>query len=214
MNPNTERILEKIKAELLRYEEPQRIEHTLGVLGECRFFADFFRLDEEEERALLTAALLHDLAKSVPEDEEPALFARYGIAGADATPPVRHQFLGAPMAKEAFGEEIVSDAVVSAIGCHTTGKPGMSRLDKMLFVADFTEAGRKYRSCTEMREYLHSKCAKLNANDASAKERLLNDVVKRILGYTITYLVEKGKDVDIETVLTWNDLIRQEKGDS
>jgi HD superfamily phosphohydrolase YqeK len=113
------------------------------------------------------------------------------------------------LARDVFGGEIVTDAVCSAILCHTTGKIGMTTTDKMLFVADFTEAGRKYRSCKDIREYLHSECEKINKNEKTALSRLLNDTVKRIVGFTVTYLIEKGKPIDADMILTWNDIVSE-----
>ena len=85
----------------------------------------------------------------------------------------------------------------------------MSMTDKMLFVADFTEAGRKYRSCRDIREYLHSECEKINKNEKTALSRLLNDTVKRIIGFTVTYLVEKGKQIDPDMILAWNAMVSE-----
>ena len=116
---------------------------------------------------------------------------------------------GPYFAREVFGSEIVTEEVRSAIACHTTGKIGMTMTDKMLFVADFTEAGRKYRSCRDIREYLHSECEKINKNEKTALSRLLNDTVKRIIGYTVTYLIEKGKMIDPDMILTWNDIVSE-----
>jgi HD superfamily phosphohydrolase YqeK len=85
----------------------------------------------------------------------------------------------------------------------------MSTVDKMLFVADFTEAGRKYRSCRDIREYLHGECEKINRNEKTALFRLLNDTVKRIIGFTVTYLIEKGKQIDPDMILAWNAMVSE-----
>jgi len=208
MTSEYESRLAEIRKALPLYEDARRMEHTMGVYRECVWFARKFGLSEEDSYTVCASALLHDITKNLSEDEALAICVRYGI-----TPPVAsavmHQYTGAPFAKEVFGEETVTEAVCSAISCHTTGKPGMSITDKMLFVADFTEAGRKYRSCRDIREYLHGECEKINKNEKTALSRLLNDTVKRIIGFTVTYLMEKGKQIDPDMILAWNAMVSE-----
>lgn len=208
MNAVYESRLAKIRAALPQYEDARRLEHTMGVYRECMWFAKSFRLSEEDTYTVAASALLHDITKNLSEEKALAICEAYGI-----TPPeahtVIHQYTGAPFAREVFGPEIVTDAVFSAISCHTTGKAGMTATDKMLFVSDFTEAGRKYRSCQDMREYLHSECEKINRNDKTALSHLLNDVTKRIIGFTVTYLVEKNKKIDAGMILAWNAMVSE-----
>ena len=208
MNAVHEARLSVIREELPLYEDPKRLEHTLGVYRECVWFAKRFGLSEEDTYTVCAAALLHDIAKNLSEEEALAVCDRYGIEP-PALSAVMHQYTGPYFAREVFGSEIATEAVRSAIACHTTGKVGMTTTDKMLFVADFTEAGRKYRSCRDIREYLHSECEKINKNEKTALSRLLNDTVKRIVGFTVTYLIEKGKPIDADMILTWNDIVSE-----
>ena len=208
MNAVQESRLSLIKEKLPLYEDAKRLEHTMGVYKECLWFAKKFGLSEEDSYTVCAAALLHDITKNLSAGQAQAVCERYGIRP-PALPAVMHQYTGPFFAKEVFGEEIVTEPVCSAILCHTTGKTGMTITDKMLFVADFTEAGRKYRSCRDIREYLHSECEKINKNEKTALSRLLNDTVKRIVGFTVTYLIEKGKPIDADMILTWNDIVSE-----
>lgn len=69
---------------------------------------------------------------------------KYGIA-LDELERVSVKFLhaktGAALAKYVFGEP---DDVYDAIFCHTTGKPGMTKLDKVLYLADYMEPSRAF----------------------------------------------------------------------
>lgn len=200
----------EIKKKLPLYEDEQRIRHTLGVYDECIWMAQTFGLLEEDAVTLCIAALLHDITKSKTDEEQLALCEKYGIPLPEDRSSVLstlHQTTGALFARETFGKEIATDKAMSAISCHTTGKAGMSALDKMLFTADFTEPGRKYRSCAEIREYLHGECEKINKNDKAALYRLLDDTTKRIIGFTVTYLIEKGRKIDAKMISAWNDLV-------
>lgn len=208
MNVEYERRLDEIRNALPLYEDARRLEHTMGVYRECVWFSKKFGLSEEDSYTVCASALLHDITKNLSNAEAIEVCTRYGITPPSAS-AVMHQYTGAPFAKEVFGEDIVTEAVFSAISCHTTGKPGMSMTDKMLFVADFTEAGRKYRSCRDVREYLHSECEKINRNEKTVLSRLLNDTVKRIIGFTITYLIEKGKQIDPDMILAWNAMVME-----
>ena len=190
------------------YEDAKRLEHTMGVYRECVWFAKKFGLSEEDTYTVCAAALLHDITKNLSTEMALDVCSRHGIEP-PALSAVMHQYTGSFFAREIFGKEIVTDAVCSAMACHTTGKPGMTVTDKMLFVADFTEAGRKYRSCRDIREYLHGECEKINKNEKTALSRLLNDTVKRIIGFTLTYLIEKGKPVDADMIITWNAIVSE-----
>ena len=208
MTPENEKKLETIRQILPQYVDPRRLEHTVNVYRECLWFAKKFRLSEEDTYTVAAAALLHDITKHLPDEAAVSLCKKYGIALPDAS-AVIHQCTGAPFARELLGGQIVTDAVWSAISCHTTGKADMSDTDKVLFISDFTEAGRKYRSCQEMREYLHQECEKINRNDKTAFSHLLNDVAGRIIGFTITYLTEKHKKIDVGMILAWNAMIAE-----
>ena len=208
MNTVHEAYLSKIREALPLYEEERRLEHTIGVYNECVWLAKKFELSEEDTYTVCAAALLHDIAKNLSAEQAAALCERHHVQPS-VLPAVMHQYTGHLFAKEVFGEEVVTDAVCSAILCHTTGKIGMTTTDKMLFVADFTEAGRKYRSCKDIREYLHSECEKINKNEKTALSRLLNDTVKRIIGFTVSYLIEKGRKIDADMILTWNEIVSE-----
>ena len=208
MTLENEKKLEAIRAILPQYEEPRRLEHTMNVYRESLWFAKKFKLSEEDTYTVAAASLLHDITKNLPLADALAICEKYGITPPDAL-TVIHQCTGAPFARELLGEQIVTDAVWSAISCHTTGKATMSDTDKILFISDFTEAGRKYRSCQDMREYLHQECEKINRNDKTALSHLLNDITKRIIGFTITYLTDKNKKIDVGMILAWNAMVSE-----
>ena len=127
----------------------KRFEHTLNVKKMAVKLAR--RHGANEEKAAL-AALLHDAAKEMPKDEMQALLRRYPeyAEGAEQRPgPVWHGVCAAILARTAWG--VSDEAVLSAIACHTTGKPGMSRLDKILYLADMTSAERDWKGVEALR---------------------------------------------------------------
>lgn len=88
------------------------------------------------------AALLHDCAK-------PFHRAMEGVPAA-----VEHQFLGREEAEKTYG--IRDEEILSAIECHTTGKPAMSTLEKLIFCADMLEEGRSYPGVCELRNAIET----------------------------------------------------------
>lgn len=117
-----------------------------GYLTEERFWHTFFvvkrglELAKEEEREkVFLACLLHDCAKYVPEEK----FAHYGFCPPPDMPkPVIHSFLGARVAQKDFG--VTDVETLDAIAYHTTGCPNMTRLQKIVYIADKTEETRPY----------------------------------------------------------------------
>lgn len=128
-----------------------RFEHTLGVSYTCQALA--MRYGYDLDKAEL-AGLLHDCAKRYDGETMRTKCIKRGIEITESEnrdPSLLHAKLGAWMAKEKYGVE--DEEILSAIACHTTGKPGMTLLDKILYVADYIEP-RRYKAAglPEMRK--------------------------------------------------------------
>lgn len=113
---------------------PNTAVHSAAVAAEaCRIAAQV----EADEALATQAAWLHDVSAVFPVDERVAAAEALGIEVLPeecVLPMILHQKLSAVVAREVFG--MTDNAVLSAIGCHTTLKADASRLDKVLFVAD------------------------------------------------------------------------------
>lgn len=137
MNHKVQKISKKLKTEL----DENRYEHTLGVMYTASSMAMCH--GEDMEKALL-AGLLHDCAKCIPSEKKIALCEKYHLEISDTereNPSLLHAKLGAFLAEQEY--HIEDSYITDAIACHTTGKPHMSRLDKILYIADYIEPGRK-----------------------------------------------------------------------
>ena len=127
-----------------------RYEHTLNVRKMAVKLAK--RHDADEDRAAL-AALLHDAAKEISKDEMRAIMKahpEYAEGGEERPTPVWHGICAAILARTEWGVE--DEAVLSAIACHTAGKPGMSKLDKILYLADMSSAERDWPGVNKLRK--------------------------------------------------------------
>ncbi|WP_461812769.1 bis(5'-nucleosyl)-tetraphosphatase (symmetrical) YqeK [Faecalimonas sp.] len=130
-----EKILEKILTET-------RFQHTLGVMYTAGALA--MKYDVELNKAML-AGLLHDCAKCIPLNEQMALCKKYNISltkSEESNPSLIHSKLGAYLAKDIY--EVTDDDILNAISWHTTGRPSMSLLEKIIYIADYIEPRRKY----------------------------------------------------------------------
>ena len=116
------------------YLNEERFCHTYHVVKRA------LEICKEEERDdVFTACLLHDCAKFV----QPQDYAKYGfVQQPDVPNSVVHSFLGAEVARRDFG--VTDQQILDAIAYHTTGRPNMTRLDKIVYVADKTEDTRPY----------------------------------------------------------------------
>ena len=146
------------------------------------------RWGADPEKAAM-AAILHDSAKELPKSELLQIFADNAIIAenAPARPsPVWHGIAAAILTQTQWG---VSDPeILSAIRCHTTGKPDMSKLDKIIYLADMTSAERDWPGVEELR-----------ALQMENLDRALCDALKR----SIDFVEEKGGTLDPESVAAY-----------
>ena len=128
----------------------KRYEHTINVKKMAVKLAKHYGADEEQAAL---AALLHDAAKEIGKDEMRAIMQAHPeyAEGGEARPtPVWHGVCASILARTEWG--VTDEAVLSAIACHTAGKPGMTQLDKILYLADMTSAERDWPGVEKLRK--------------------------------------------------------------
>ncbi len=131
---------------------PERFAHSLGVRDTAAKMAEIFGADVKKAEI---AGLLHDNAKNLDspyercDDLEVELdaFEKENIG-------LVHAKLGAETAKCEFG--ITDPEVIDAIRWHTIGRKNMSLLEKIVFVADLAEPGRKFPDSDTLRQLAFS----------------------------------------------------------
>ena len=130
----------KIQKKLRKYIDEERYWHTLGVMYTAASLA--MRYDISLEQAQV-AGLLHDCAKCIPNSKKLKLCRQYNLAVSETekkAPYLLHAPLGACIAKEKY--DVTDPEILSAITWHTTGKPEMTVLEKIIFIADYIEPMR------------------------------------------------------------------------
>ena len=136
----------------LSYLKPKRMPHVLGTEREAVRLTRRYGGDETQARI---AALLHDCTKKLELPEQLALCKQYGIELDELEQKalkLLHSKTGAAIARSVFG---VEDAVYDAIWYHTTGKPDMTRLEKILYLADYIEPNRDFPGVEELRKAVY-----------------------------------------------------------
>lgn len=170
----------------------KRYEHTLNVRKMAVKLAKHH--DADEDRAAL-AALLHDAAKEISKDEMRAIMKahpEYAEGGEERPNPVWHGICAAILARTEWGVE--DEAVLSAIACHTAGKPGMSKLDKILYLADMSSAERDWPGVNKLR--------KLERKDLDA-------AMLMALKQTNDFVLSQGKPLDPMSKAAYDDIQAQ-----
>lgn len=177
----------KMKKTLKKYLDAGRYEHTEGVMYTAAALA--MRYGEDIEKALV-AGLLHDCAKCIPDAKKLKICLKNQITMSETeqkNPFLLHAKVGAYIAREKYGIE--DEDILSAIACHTTGKPDMTLLDKIIYVADYIEPMR---------------CKAPNLSDV--RKLAFEDIdvtLLKILSDTLAYLRGSAKNMDSMTMKTY-----------
>ena len=170
-------IRKKMKKEL----DPERYRHTLGVAYTAQCLA--MRYGYDLEKAYL-AGLLHDCAKCIPDKDRIPLCKEWNIELSDVEKKnhsLLHAKMGAYLAEKKY--DITDEEVLLAIRYHTTGRAGMTTLEKIVFTADFIEPNRNpFPKLAEIRE-----TAFVNIDKA----------IGMIARSTIDYVISKNQEVDL-----------------
>ena len=133
--------LTKLDKKLRKELDYDRYRHTVGVMFTSAALAMRYGYDLNHAQ---TAGLLHDCAKCIPNEKKLKLCDKYGLEVTETekkAPYLLHAKLGSYLAKEKFGVD--DPQILGAIRWHTTGKPAMTLLEKIVFMADYIEPMRQ-----------------------------------------------------------------------
>lgn len=183
-------LIERIHSELKQNMSSRRYRHTMGVVDAAVYLAKKYSVDIQ---AAYIAALLHDYAKDFSEKQTQTYINRNDLI-IDETMSNVYQLLhgkvAAHIAREQFN--IKDRDILNAIEYHTTGRKKMSKLEKIIYLADFIEPGRNYAGVEELR--------------IVAKQDL-DKAVLLALDNTIKYVISMGELLHTNTVEARNTLL-------
>lgn len=164
----------------------RRYVHTLGVMQTAIQLAN--RFGDDPKKAEL-AAIFHDYAKFRPKEEMKRIIEEQGMPRQLLVhnSELWHAPVGAYLVEKEVG--ITDQDVLNAIKYHTSGRPNMTLLEKIIYVADYIEPGRHFPGVDEVRE--------LAEND-------LDQALIKSIQNTIMFLLKKNQAVYPETIQTYN----------
>lgn len=178
--------IELVKQEL----KAPRFEHTLRVIETSGGLAE--RFEESTEKAKLAAAL-HDYAKNWPVEDLKNYIINNHLAADLLT--YHSELWHGPVASHVMENEygITDPEVLGAIAHHTTGRAGMTNLEKIVYLADYTEPGRDIPGIEEVRK---------------ASEQNLDYACWLVARNTLNYLIQKKVTIHPDSFHAYNDLTR------
>jgi predicted HD superfamily hydrolase involved in NAD metabolism len=173
----------------------KRMQHTEGVRVTAIALARRYGADPQKAEQ---AALCHDLFRGRAQGELDRLVDAYDLPQRyRGSASLAHGKLAAAFLARDWGIE--DRALLDAVSYHTTGRAGMSTLEKVVFLADAIEPGRAYPGVEKLRQL--------------AQEDLDAGCLASLEG-TIRELQKKGRDIDPDSLAAAADLRRRvrEKG--
>lgn len=178
----------KLQKKIKKILEEKRFEHTLGVAYTASSLA--FAYGYDDKKAYI-AGLLHDCAKCLSHQKRLMICKKNHLEITTVekeNPVLLHAKVGAFFAKEKYG--VCDLEILDAIRYHTTGRPDMGLLEKIIYVADFIEPHRK-------------KLPKLFEIRKMAFEDL-DMAIYMILENSLNYLEKGNSIIDKKTEETYN----------
>lgn len=179
------------KQQIIEYIEKnlneRRVKHTYSVVKEALKLAAFYGADPEKAEI---AALFHDMYRSTPVSVLNMYIRQLGLPKKIMdNPNLSHGKIAAVIMKRDYGIE--DEDILNAVAYHTTGRAGMSLLEKVIFLADAIEEGRNYPTVDETRRLAY---VDINMACISSLER------------TVEYIKGIGEYLDPDTINAINDL--------
>ena len=182
---NRDQALAIVKEQLTEH----RFLHTIGVMETAINLAAKYGADTKKAEL---AAIFHDYAKFRSKEEMREIIIKEGMPSEllEYNSELWHAPVGAFLTEKEAG--INDKEVLDAIRYHTSGRPGMVLLEKIIYLADYIEPGRHFPGVCEVRDLA---------------ETNLNKALIKAVQNTIMFLMKKGQPVFPASFQTYNDLV-------
>ncbi len=179
------KLLEQIRAQM----NEKRYVHTLGVAESARSLAKKYGADPDKAEV---AGYVHDYCKCWPTEKMRDYLLRYDFPEAvlHGEKELWHAFVGAVVIQNEL--QITDPEIIQAVRYHTTGRSGMTLLEKVVCLADYIEPNRKFPGVEELR---------------ILAKKDLDEALAEAFGGTIAQLIGKRKTVFPLTLQAYNDLV-------
>ena len=174
---------------LLKDIGEHRFNHTLRVVDEARKLAQIYNIDMDKT---VTAALLHDCAKFLDKKNLLKMANDFDIILNDImsnNQELIHGPLGAKIAEHKYN--IKDSDILNSIQYHTTGRKDMSRLEKIIYIADYIEPQRNFHGVHRVRQLAYED---------------LDRSVLMAMDQTIVFLVNNNRLISTDTIEARNQI--------
>ena len=185
-----EKIIELIRSKL----ELRRFQHSLNVAESARYLAEKYGGDADKA---YTAGLLHDVMKNSSPEEQLGVITEAGIEllpEERANKKLWHAIAGAAYIKKVMG--IDDKEIYKAVRYHTTGRAGMTLLEKIVYLADYISAERDYKDVDIMRKLC---------------DESMDAAVLYALEFGIPDLVRRGSVIHPDSLDLYNEAVMRRK---
>jgi len=185
--------LSEYKAIIRPMLSEKRYHHSVCVAKEAVKLAKHYGADVKKAEI---AGILHDIMKETPPEKQLKYMEEFGIILTDTqrkTPKVWHQICGAGYMEHVLG--ITDPEILGPVRYHTTGKAGMTLLEKIIFTADYISADRDYNGVEDIRREAYE----------SLEAAMLTG-----LSFTVEELAEKRQPIAEDTFLAYNECCLQQ----
>lgn len=185
-------IVKRIDAHNKAHLKKSRYDHVMSTANYAASIAHLHNIDPFDA---YVAGIAHDCTKYLDDEKQLEYFEKHGIALTDDErdcPKIWHQISGAHFARHTL--LIENDDIINAVRYHTTGRAGMSPLEKLICLCDSIEPSRDYDGVDKMR---------------SAAERDLNEALLLSFDRLIEYIRQRGLNMNKTTLLA-RESIRKE----
>lgn len=169
-----------------------RYKHSKNVAKEAVRLAKKYGADPDKAEI---AGILHDITKETLPDEQLQIMKNSGIILDDierASQKLWHAISGSGYIKTELG--ITDEDILNAVRYHTTARAGMSVLEKVIFIADFTSEERDYDGVEKMRK---------------AADKSLEDAMIEGLSFSIADLSQRKLTIAADTFMAYNEVVFQ-----
>ncbi len=174
----------------------KRYNHSVEVAKQAVRLSKIYDADEEKAEI---AGLLHDIMKEQDPDIQLKRITDSGIVLTQTelmSKNLWHQISGMAYVKDVL--KIEDEDILNAIRYHTSGRKGMSVLEKVVFISDYTSDDRDYNGVKDMRKLC---------------EKNLEEAMLEGFKFTLVELIEENKIIGSDSIDAYNDIIENKGKD-
>lgn len=167
-----------------------RRRHSINVSKEAARLAGKYGADIKKARI---AGLLHDVTKEFDNEKQLKIMSDGGIMLSDverSSPKLWHAISGSIYLRDELG--IDDPDILNAVRYHTTARAGMSLLEQVLYLADYTSAERDFEDVDVIRE---------------KAEISLDEGTLYGLQFTLRRLSARGVPISPDALAAYNEII-------